>query len=230
MKNVLDALLEKLRAMASKLEWGVEKVPDDVLQPRRAGDNLRGTTGPSAPEPRTEAMFIGPLATVMFGSLDPAEGTIRRRANRLAFDNDAVRSRWAYFQRRAASARTQITQERHDELLLMLIGPAGSAASDPWIALAAEAERHDLICRKLVWLPPAKEQEWDSSLDEFVSRTFLTRPWRDPVVFSLSPALDELSRSGPSLEGWEGVLDAAAAEENVDYQGLIGQLIETYAP
>ena len=229
--NPLDALVERLRTKAAGLGWEVDSVPENVLQPRKSGSQSRVPASQPAQELRTEAMFIGPQAMVMLGSLDPAgESATRRRAGRAAFDDDVVRNRWAYFQRRAASARTLITQERHDELLLMLAGPAGSAVSSPWLALAAEAERHDLICRKLIWLPPAKERDWDISLNDFVSRTFLTRPWCDPVASSIAPALDELTKSGVSLRGWEGVLDAAATEESVDYQALIVRLIETYAP
>lgn len=96
----------------------------------------------------------------------------------------------------------------HD-LVLVLVGPQDSADNEDWMAIQRRIERDEKICRKYVWLAPNDPGQWTPSLDEFLRRTFLARPWRDDDS-KISPALDLLSGNIsddlPSAGAWMRLL------------------------
>jgi hypothetical protein len=81
------------------------------------------------------------------------------------------------YQNQAAIAWSWLGHEG-DDLLLFLVGPAGSDGDKRWEPVQREIERNEQICRKLVWLPPREEAERSASLADFLNRTFLLLPWR----------------------------------------------------
>ncbi|MFA7429565.1 MAG: hypothetical protein WCZ23_05385 [Rhodospirillaceae bacterium] len=66
-----------------------------------------------------------------------------------------------------------------DDLLLILVGPPGSHDHETWWERQQVIERDARVCRKLVWLPPAKPESMDASAADFLGRTFLARPFKD---------------------------------------------------
>lgn len=77
----------------------------------------------------------------------------------------------------AAIARSWLGPVHEVDLCIVLVGPAGSNADPEWRSLAHSLERDELICRKLVWLPPARAEELAASVGRFVRRTPLASPW-----------------------------------------------------
>jgi hypothetical protein len=75
-----------------------------------------------------------------------------------------------------------------DDVVLLLSVPAGDP---PWQNVAAAIERNDLVCRKLVWLPP-------QDLGMFLARTFLARPWVEDSP-ATTPELDILGLTRKAL-------------------------------
>ena len=91
-----------------------------------------------------------------------------------------------------------------------------------------ELERNDLVCRKLVWLPPKKANENAQALREFVRRTFISKPWRTADSIPQT-ALDVLSEKNAALNGWEEILDKQPLDRaEVDYDALVAQLINAH--
>lgn len=77
-------------------------------------------------------------------------------------------------------------EHRHD-LTLFLATPFGSIHECEWRQRARQFESDDLVCRKLVWLPPAGPEEIGPSCDAFVARSFLARPWHRVERRTVSP-------------------------------------------
>jgi hypothetical protein len=137
---------------------------------------------------------------------------------------------WAAAQRQAAVARTTVAADSGEDLVLILVGPPGSRELADWRALTMEIERNDLVCRKLVWLPPKMPADNPATLKEFVRRTFLSRPW---LATDSIPqiALDTLSEKNAALSGWEEILDRQPLNRaDVDYDDLVGKLINAHEP
>jgi hypothetical protein len=143
---------------------------------------------------------------------------------------DAARANWAEAQRLAANARTSVVADSGEDLVLILVGPADSKDNADWQALAMEIERNDLVCRKLVWLPPKKATDNTGSLQEFVRRTFLSKPWLGADSIPQT-ALDTLSEKNIALKGWEEILDRQPLNRaDVDYDDLVEKLINAQQP
>jgi hypothetical protein len=143
---------------------------------------------------------------------------------------EPIIERWRVLQRSAAVARTALSEKRQDDLTLMLIGPLGSDKDGEWIAMASQIERNDLVCRKLVWLPPATAAEFENSLTAFLKRTFLARPW-SLTKTAEQQKLDAVSNLGPTLDRWQLVLDEQPIEDSeIDYHELVERLIQDYKP
>jgi hypothetical protein len=117
----------------------------------------------------------------------------------------------------AATALSGLPDKHREDLHLFLVGPPGACENLRWIELASLIERDERVCRKLVWLPPQSSME--SSVQTFLNRTFLARPWRfleglhqprlDPVaaIVRMLSSRDELRDTPPSaLRQWLDVL------------------------
>ncbi|MBF0391211.1 MAG: hypothetical protein HQL38_00895 [Alphaproteobacteria bacterium] len=96
------------------------------------------------------------------------------------------------FANQAAVSRTWLHPEQADNLQVFLVGPLGSDASPFWRDRRSQIERDERICRKLMWLPPEEPVALSQSLDLFLARTFLVRPWTKGNS-GLSSQLDSLS-------------------------------------
>lgn len=51
-----------------------------------------------------------------------------------------------------------------------------TATTPPWQSFAAEVERDEMVCRKLVWLSGR------DTVEKFLNRTMLARPWEKVMV------------------------------------------------
>lgn len=108
--------------------------------------------------------------------------------------------------------------------MLILVSNAGADREPEWIALAAEIERNDRVCRKLVWLPPGTAERSNESVRSFLGRSFLARPWLSESPEPLA-ALDAATSPSELLGDWEVILDQNLRSEP-DYVTLIRALIE----
>jgi hypothetical protein len=128
---------------------------------------------------------------------------------------------WSQHQRSAAVTRASLPPASNEDVVLYLVGPVGSINEPEWRTFGMQVERNDLVCRKLVWLPPADTAQRESSIVEFCRRTFLSRPWSGPVE-RVQPQLDALSGAASSFDDWEEIL--AKHVSNPDYGALIDEL------
>lgn len=101
------------------------------------------------------------------------------------------------------------------DLYIMVKAPVGSLSSAAWIQLAAEIERDDRLARKHVWLPDSET----SNFWEFISGTFLARPWDSPAgtVDALKLMADDLEMP----DGWQDLLLGAELEGSELIEKLI---------
>ncbi|WP_395459858.1 hypothetical protein ACHMW5_36140 (plasmid) [Azospirillum melinis] len=102
--------------------------------------------------------------SLLIGGLgdDPADAAV---------DHDLAR-----YQNQAAIAWSWLGH-KGDDLLLLLVAPAGGEESRDWKRMQRRVERNEQVCRKLVWLPPQAGKDRSKSLKAFWGRTFLARPW-----------------------------------------------------
>ena len=164
--------------------------------------------------------------TILIGSL--AESTSPSPSNDVA--REPILTRWREYQRRCAIARSWLPEDRSDDLMLFLVGPPGSCVDAHWKALTGQIERNDLVCRKLVWLPPVEMSEWLESTGTFFRRTFLARPWMGETTVTQRP-LDTLADTGAMPITWQAILDQQPIERgDIDYDALVARLIEEFKP
>lgn len=98
---------------------------------------------------------------------------------------------------RALRVWTNAGQSAAVYLYLFFAGPIASSTDPSWQRAAAEIERDERVCRKLVWLPDAE----CGNLDAFIRRTFLASPWTEAE----QPGAGELAWLGDELgvpEAW----------------------------
>lgn len=181
--------------------------------------------------------------TIDLGSLDPeaadpAAGNIKSPAvvaisiglhpvivAELSGDLELAEKEWAAAQRIAAITRTGIFAGSGEDLVLIMVAQPGSNEEVNWQSFATEVERNDLVCRKLVWLPPGGNDEVAGSLTEFLRRTFLAKPWAGPERIPQT-ALDALTLKTEVLKDWEEILEQQPSDRaEVDYDSLIQSLI-----
>lgn len=135
---------------------------------------------------------------------------------------------WSAAQQQAAGARTTVAADSGEDLVLIMIGPSGSRESAEWRSFAMEVERDDLVCRKLVWLPPNESTENEAELQYFLCRSFLAKPWLT-THDSPQTALDTLTEPSAALLGWQEILDRQPLNRaNVDYDDLVDELIAAH--
>lgn len=129
-------------------------------------------------------------------------------------------------------ARSYLSPNAALDLLLILMGPAGSEASSHWQSAALMVERDDRVARKLVWLRPETASGDDASFAEFASRTFLARPWHRAK--HVDPAqLDQLNTAEHSpialprttAQAWE----AAALHAEEDPERTVTEIVAAWA-
>lgn len=100
---------------------------------------------------------------------------------------------------RCAAVAQQALGTKGVDMLVLLIGPDGSWASDAWIRAAAAIEDDDRICRKLVWLP---HEDATASAEHLLSRSPFARPWREAApIEAQAGAIDELIADDDELDG-----------------------------
>jgi len=107
----------------------------------------------------------------------------------------AIRETLRRYRNQCVIARSFLSANQALDLQLMLVGPRGSERLSEWQALALMIERDDRVARKLAWLMPEDQANDGRSLDDFLKRTFLARPWAFAGRFSVA-ALDRLSSVG----------------------------------
>jgi hypothetical protein len=201
-------------AELARTEMPAETLSQAVRQAEpRTAEASKGAATPGV------RLFAGPWS-VIIGSLGSA-----------AHPSPAtIIERWREHQRTAAIARTSLDEKRQDDLVLLFVGPPGSEKDAEWTALSSQIERNDLVCRKLVWLPPQTEGSCKASLQSFLRRTFLARPWHAGAAAD-QPKLDAVADLGPTLTRWQAVLDdQPMSEDEIDYDALVGRLIREYKP
>ena len=83
-------------------------------------------------------------------------------------------------------------------MLVLLIGPNGSARDPKWISAAAAIEDDDRICRKLVWLPTG---DATASAESLLIRSPFARPWRGAhPIDAQADAIDRLISDEDELD------------------------------
>ena len=130
-------------------------------------------------------------------------------------------------QRRAAIALTWLSPSERGDLNLFLVAPPGAVGSTHWPDFAAQVERNEQVCRKLVWLPPSDSADWESSAIGFCNRTFLARPWLQQFRLAAEPRLDplgHLAQGDPLMAKWLSLMEQMG-EEDVE---LIDALVEAW--
>lgn len=209
---LLETLSERLLVRARHLEIEIRERPPALRKTRMRGAALAAEEEDATPDAElpehAESSIIGHHA-VLLGELGDSIA--------------AAREQWHRFLSQAAIARSWLPAETSEDLNLYLVGPSGSDAAVPWRELAAEIERDERVCRKLVWLPPASPDEQETSLAHFLSRTFLARPW----VETGTPGehdIDRLRNLGAKLAGddapratideWLRILQTAEGDSN----------------
>lgn len=207
MKDI-ELLKEALTREALKAEWGIK------------GFELQS--------PHARHRDGGTAASVEFKSFAFVAGLHPIILAELGEDLKEARTIWAAAQREAAAARTTVAADGGEDLVLILVGPPGSQKKGEWQSFAMEVERNDLVCRKLVWLPPEESIDREGSLNALMLRSFLSKPW---VPKSASPQteLDALSEPNADLLGWQDILDDQPLNRaDVDYDMLVKELIQAH--
>ena len=147
---------------------------------------------------------------------------------------DAVNAVWGQFNNLVASTRTRLQGNQSCDLHLLLIAPPGSEKKDFWLEVRGEVEHNDLLCRKLVWLPPEDPASWQGSAMEFLGRTFLAQPWVGGAVgaHELDQLDDAVSRlaaqvdlSTEILRSWVALLE----RKDLESPALVAMLVDTLA-
>jgi len=210
--NHSEQLFNHIIKEARRVDWEVRPMP---LLPIPQSADRPPIPPDQAVQVEIRSTFAGLYPIIVAGLGESLEG---------------VRIAWGAAQRQAAVARTSVASDSGEDLVLILVGPGGSKENAEWRSIAMEIERNDLVCRKLVWLPPKKPVEGNAALMDFMKRTFLSKPW---LVTEGIPqtALDTLSEKNTALLGWEEILDAQPINRaDVDYDALVVKLIHANQP
>lgn len=226
--DAIEELTVAIRARAHSLGLAIHESPRELSLLQMPAQFLSESPQKSAvDEPGTpspiRSLFVGPQS-VIIGSLGE-EGQFLPATEELP---KSVFERWRGYQRIASIARASLDKNRNDDLVLVLVGPVGSHEKGEWNALSSQIERNDLVCRKLVWLPPKAISCWQSSLQDFLKRTFLARPWLRTETTE-QQRLDKASDLGDTLTKWQSILDGQSMDESaIDYDDLVDQLIKNF--
>ena len=208
--NPIETLETFLAASAREVGWELKPYEAKLVESANA---VRVSTEPVVAGEAPRLAGYG-LYTVILASLGS--------------DFERARQAWIAGQRFAAAVRTKISADGGEDLVLIFVGPPGSKDGDEWKTLAMEVERNDLVCRKLVWLPPKQQSEMEAALEHFKGRTFLATPWQAPATAEPT-ALDALWIAHASLREWQNILDAQPVDKSaIDYDDLVAKLIQAH--
>jgi hypothetical protein len=218
--DALAALVARLTATAEPLDLPLRNADDLV------GTAFRGGTGsavatikPSDLPTASRGLQIGRY-TLILGVL-PETPSI-----------NAMRECVRRYRNQCVIARSYLSPNAALDLLLILVGPAGSETSTQWQSAALMVERDDRVARKLVWLRPVNASLDNASFADFASRTFLARPWHrakhvDPAQLDqlndAETSSDALPRT--TAQAWE----AAALREDEDPERTVTELVAAWA-
>lgn len=197
----VDTLLTALAERARQLGLTVAVDPPELMERRLLAEAIGESLGSAA---RTDTASAPPADTGIDGEHLPERVRALAMGHHSiligALGEDAgqsvVQDRLRRWHNQAVIARSWLGA-RSDDLLLILVGPPRSGASDRWKRIAQEIERNERVCRKLIWLPSTELAERPASLETFIGRTCLARPWAEagdsqaPVATQV--ALDALS-------------------------------------
>lgn len=202
---ILNQFLERLRETAETLATRDNRPFKAELKPDFAGPAFNGSAAPSTTLSSSDlpteciALSIGRY-TLVLGVLPdtPTQAAVEEVVRR--------------YRNQCVVARSHLTPSQSLDMQLMLLGPRGSDTNSDWDSLAKLVERDDRVARKLVWLMPETPERDDAGYDQFIKRTFLSRPWRRPSDFG-DLELDKLSDAdvkgdglpSATVEAWEQI-------------------------
>ncbi|WP_157370529.1 ABC-three component system middle component 1 [Vulgatibacter incomptus] len=100
------------------------------------------------------------------------------------------------FHWQAAALRSSRPAAEQDDVILYLV-----ALGEPkkWQNVAGQIERDDRVCRKLVWVASEDSNDRNDSLNSFLQRTFLARPWASERA-DMATSLDAIGRALARIE------------------------------
>lgn len=217
-------LANAITVAAHLLDIPVEERPDLLARRRLMAETLAqafdGDASPAdaaVPLPEDGIALVIGYHPVLIGSLgdDPERTAVM----------DLLR-RW---HNQAVVARSWLGWQGED-LQVFLAGPPGSKDCEAWRAVAMEIERNERVCRKLVWLPPATSTQWPHSLDAFVQRSFLARPWKglqppeQEALDRMAHLFRGLAQQGlaePTAKRWLNLL----TQDDIDREDLAEELV-----
>ena len=174
------------------------------------------------------------FATVVIAGFPILIGAFDASVDRVAVDEV-----WTKFDLLVASTRSRLQGNQSCDLHLFFVAPPGSDQSDFWLGIRGEIEHNDLLCRKLVWLPPEDPARWEESATGFLGRTFLAQPWTGGTVGSreldqLEDTVGRLSAqigvSAEALQNWVTLLERKDLESPALVQMLVDALASRNQP
>lgn len=203
----VDTLLTALAERARQLRLTVAVDPSGLMERRLLAEAIGESLGSAA---RTDTASAPPADTRIDGEHLPERVralTMGHYSILIGALGEDVGQSVVHDQLRRWHNQAVITRSwlgaRSDDLLLVLVGPPRSGTSDRWKRIAQEIERNERVCRKLIWLPPAELAERPASLETFLGRTCLARPWLE-VGDGQAPEAGD----GPAPVGVQVALDA----------------------
>lgn len=137
--------------------------------------------------PRVSAIKLG-RHSILLGELPSAPS------------KEAIDDLLRRFRNQSVIARSYLSANEALDLQVFLVGPAGSESSDKWSTSGLLIERDEKVARKLAWLRPDDEANYDKSYGDFIRRSFLAEPWLYDGVFTMAD-LDSLSRIPELADG-----------------------------
>lgn len=200
----VNVLAEVVKRLARQMELAVVEQPSELYQNVTRSHQMADELGIEIKlKPQISSSFVIGLLIDHYALLISAVGSSPR--------SDDVVARLSACHRQAAIALTWLNTQCKNDLNLFLVGPLGSASDPRWHDLASRVERDELICRKLVWLPPEDSEDLHKSAQSFCARTFLAQPWNSGGTAG-TPELDPMARISEGdavLRHWLSVLESA---------------------
>ncbi|WP_088260120.1 ABC-three component system middle component 1 [Fimbriiglobus ruber] len=210
------ALVQILEEIATSLSMRCERNPNALTRTASKASDMAKEAGMDttaftsvASEDRCAGLFVDYHAILISDLPAPKTG-----ADLVV---EELHTKLASQQRRAAIAMTWLPPSMRSDLNLFIVAPPGSSDSLEWSEFAAQTERNEQVCRKLVWLPPADKQSWRGSAKSFCERTFLARPWTAQNLPSGSAQLDPLAgilQGDHRMARWLAVMEKDTEEDS----------------
>lgn len=182
----LDVLTRYIELRANKLRWSVRVSPPELSHTEDMPTELARSLGIVTGE-KPGSGFEG-KAYFIEDSYAVRVVTLPNECNR-----EHIKQFMERLHLQLAVDRGHLPHRLRDDLYLFLVAPWGSDFDQNWRAVAGLVERDELICRKSVWLPPIQQENPARSVEAFLDRTFMGRPW-DVSVDASPRELDPLER------------------------------------